>query len=97
MICGQLQRKYAGKVLFPVGKLRVQSLCLQPLLLPVDEVHVLYRERGESQWLSSRKSVIELDQFPPQNPVRPVGRDDMMHHEEQHVLDVGEPNKAGTY
>ena len=68
MVCGQLQRGHPGKLLLPVGKLRVQHLSLQPLLLPVGKVRILYGERREWRWLSSRKSAHRARPIPARTP-----------------------------
>ena len=83
---GQLQGGSAGKLLLPVGKLRLQhSRPGATAAASGQSPHTGWRaqERGGSP---GGEGFIEHLQFPPEHSLRPAVGDDVVHRQEQHML-----------
>ncbi len=95
-IGGQLQhRERARELLVPVGAVRRQRVPLQPGAVPGGEVAVPDGQRRQRRRLPLREGAVELVQLLQERVERPAVPDDVVHHEEEHVLRVLQPVERG--
>ena len=80
-----------GELLLPVSELRRQHLPVQPVALPLGEVRVLERELGERRRPPGAEGLVEDRELAREQPRGPAVGDDVVHHDEQHVLALAEP------
>ena len=76
----------AGHVLFPPLKLDGQLWTRQVPALPQSVVGVLHRKLGQGRWLVRTEGGVERCGFAHKDAKRPTVGNDVVHHDDQHVL-----------
>src|SRR5262249_49694695 len=92
---GQLQHRAVAQLLPPVNELGLQPLALQVLSLPNREVCVLDRQFRQRRGVSGRKGFIERSEFLEEDPQRPPIKNNMMYHQQQHIIGLAALQQTG--
>ncbi|BDU21803.1 hypothetical protein DYGSA30_32600 [Dyella sp. GSA-30] len=74
----------------------LEHLATEPIALPVRKVRVLDRQLRQRQRPALHKGSIQGDHLPRYDAHRPAVRNDVMHRQQQRVINLCQPDEAGT-
>src|SRR5260370_20096130 len=84
----------ATQLLFPIGQLVLHEPALEPLTLPMGEIHVLNKQLRQGRGLPSSEALVKQGRLTQEDPERPAIEDGMVDVQQTDMIFRPQPQQA---